>query len=334
MGLFSQIDFKGLKPYLEDPDVTDINCRNQKEVWITSNGLGHHQINIEITPEDIQSIATQVAHRMEKEFNPSHPCLEGDIQDETMDLRVSAIHPYLAVHGTSLALRKVSRNQLLSEDYLIESQYIQKDALRLLHQMVTKGLNILIIGETGSGKTELLKYLACYIPQAELIATIEDSLEFNIQQLHQGASCSAFRVKKGFDYSSVIAMSLRQNVNWILLQEARGEEVNDLLEAMSTGHKVMTTMHAKSATQVAIRVKQMLHRQKESLESIQLRVHSLIDIVICLKKVQTPKLVRYVESITSYDYDEDAHKGLSFELYHHQKGLQQLPDSLVKRLEL
>lgn len=320
--IFDHIDFGVLNDLLVEEDVRDINCMNHNEIWITSNRKGHFLLrDASISDEEIRRIANQVANKMEKEFNPGFPCLEGDIRTKDLDLRVSAIHEELSVNGISLALRKVTRSMILTEQNLVQSHFVTAPALRFLIQAVKGRCNLLFVGETGSGKTEFLKFLASYIPLDHRIVTIEDSLEFNIKQLRPESSCTAFRVRPGFDYSSIIAMALRQNVNWILLQEARGKEVNDLLDAMSTGHTVMTTMHTRGAEEVTTRIKQMLKNENESLDSLEMRVHSLIDLVVHLKKqVDQDGISRYVQQITEYQYDAQERKCYQKTLYRHQSG--------------
>lgn len=319
---FEKIDFGVLSDLLIQEDVRDINCMNHNEIWITSNERGHYRLTDKtIADEEIERIANQVANKMEKEFNPGSPCLEGDIHDDDLDLRVSAIHQDLSVSGIALALRKVSRVPFLTEEYLVQSGFITRPALQFLIRAVKYRCNMLFVGETGSGKTEFLKFLAAYIPVDQRIVTIEDSLEFNIKQLHPEASCTAFRVRPGFDYSAIIAMALRQNVNWILLQEARGREVDDLLDAMSTGHTVLTTMHTRSADTVTTRIKQMLKNDNESMSSLEMRVYSLIDLVIHLKKdIGKNGIQRSVDEIIEYLYDPQTRQCSQKVLYRARTG--------------
>lgn len=326
--VFDNIDFKSLTKYINDKNITDISCRNNNEIWITSNTKGHYRSKIRITKEEIDTIANQVANKMEKEFNPFNPCLEGDIYGSDINLRVSAIHEYLANDGTSLALRKVTKRQLLTKDYLVKSNYCTEEAIDFLIKATKAKANIIIIGETGSGKTELLKFLATHIPNDQVIVTIEDSLEFNIKELNPKASCTAFRVKKDFDYTSIIAMSLRQNVSRLLLQEARGKEVLDLLNAMSTGHSVMTTIHAKGSEGLGIRVKQMLDDDRESLESINMRLYSLVDVVVFLKKRLDDRVYRYIDNITEFSVDLKTNEPINKKIYQKDGKL-----SLSKRMK-
>ena len=89
--IFDKIDFGVLSDLLVQEDIRDINCLNHNEIWVTSNHHGHYRLtDRSIQETEINRIANQVANKMEKEFNPGSPCLEGDIHDADLDLRVSA----------------------------------------------------------------------------------------------------------------------------------------------------------------------------------------------------------------------------------------------------
>jgi len=302
--IFNNVDFSVLQPLLDEAEITDISCKNKSEVWVTSNIRGHYLSDIKINNQEIDRIVNQIANKMHKQFNPSSPSLEGDIQSIDVDYRIAAVHKSLSVNGTCLSIRKVRKTQFLSYDDLISSNYIKKSALESLIFAVKGRANIIILGATGSGKTELLKFLATYIPSDEVIVTIEDSLEFNINKINPKASCNSFRINDNYNYQDIIAMSLRLNVKRILLQEARGEEVKDLIDAMSTGHNVMTTMHARGANVLVTRIMQMLKQTNESFESLKSRVYALVDLVIYIDAINgADGIYRRVDSITELIYD-------------------------------
>lgn len=330
---FNEIDFGILDILLQQADITDIACKNGCEIWVTSNTEGHYRSSMLIQEEEIIRIANQIANKMQKEFNPVHPSLEGDIQKDDVDYRIGCVHRYLSPLGTTLVIRKVRKRCYLTYDKLIEDQTISKVGLELLI-LATKGkANLLFIGETGSGKTELLKFLMTYIPTHEVVVTIEDSMEFNMHGIVPNNSITSFRVRHNFSYSQLISMALRLNVQRILLQEARGVEVNDLIDAMSTGHTVMTTMHARSADHVVSRIMQMTKNPNESYTSLKKRVYALFDLVICLEKKQTDKgIVRKVVAITEFIYNPNLDQCETNKIYDCGKIENHVSQGLTKQL--
>lgn len=330
---FNDVDFGLLESILQQSDVTDVACKNENEIWVTSNSEGHYRSEMLIQESEIIRIANQIANKMQKEFNPVHPSLEGDIQKENVDYRIGCVHRYLSPSGTTLVIRKVRKHCFLTSEQLLTDQTLSKVGLELLI-LATKGkANLVIIGETGSGKTELLKFLMSYIPSHEVVVTIEDSMEFNMHDIVPNNSVTSFRVRQNFSYSTLIGMALRLNVQRILLQEARGVEVNDLIDAMSTGHTVMTTMHARSPEHVASRIMQMIKNPNESYDSLKKRVYSLFDLVVCLEKKQTEAgIVRKVTMITELKYDHTLDKCELVTLYENGKLMNHMSQSLAKQL--
>ncbi|MEG0077038.1 CpaF/VirB11 family protein [Anaerorhabdus sp.] len=330
---FDEINFGILQEFLEQEDVTDVACKNGNEIWITSNCKGHFKSNLLIQEGEVERIANQIANKMQKEFNPSNPSLEGDIQKDQEDYRVGCVHSYLSNEGTTLVIRKVRKKPFLSYEKLIEDEVISKKGLDLLILAVKGKANILVIGETGSGKTEILKFLIPYIPKNEVIVTIEDSMEFNVKNIAPELSCTAFRIRQNFSYSNIIAMTLRLNVQRILLQEARGEEVKDLIDAISTGHCVMTTMHAKSAENVPSRIRQMIRNDNETYDSLKKRVYSLFDLVVHMEKIETKEgIKRKVNCIHEFCYDAMSDTCSLIEVYNNRKMKQMLSNQLTKQI--
>ncbi len=330
---FDHVDFGDLQQFLDYPDVTDVSCKNDGEVWLTSNERGHYLSDVKVYEKEVMRIASQIANKMQKEFNPANPNLEGDIQGKEEDYRVGCVHRHLSPFGTTLVIRKVRKKLFLSYSQLLRDKSISKEALHLLILAVKSGMNMIFIGETGSGKTELLKFLSQYIPKEEVVVTIEDSMEFNLNQLISDLSCTAFHLREGVTYQQIVAMSLRLNVQRILLQEARGEEVDDLLDAMSTGHTVMTTMHARSVETVCSRIKQMLKSSQESYDHLQARVYGLVDLVVFMEKEKTKKGThRKVKQIARYQYFSKENRWECNLVYDYNKKLFPMSSDFIQKL--
>lgn len=303
--IFEKVDLGQLERLLKQDDVRDIVCNPNESIIVTSNEKGTYLLHdLTISQREIVRIANQVANRMEKEFNPSSPFLEGEINKEEFIVRVSAFHNYVCEKGTSLTLRKVTKENILNDEYMIKTKYATQKCLDLLKKYVQHKCNILVIGETGSGKTQLVKWLANFIPDHERIITIEDSMEFQLPLLYPKKNILEIRVRDGMTYSQVIAKCLRQNLQWLLLQEAREKEVDDLLDGMSAGCRVMTTMHTDEDIGVTTRILQMLKLDSSAYASLNHRVHSLVDVVVCVKKIENNGVKRFISSIVEYDYHD------------------------------
>jgi flagellar protein FlaI len=106
-------------------------------------------------------------------------------------------------------------------------------------------MNIVISGETASGKTTLLNALATFIKPDAKVYSVEDTPELNIP--HKIWQRLVTReVGKSADVSmyDLLKAALRSRPNYILIGEIRGKEGYVAFQAMQTGHPVMTTFHS------------------------------------------------------------------------------------------
>ncbi len=110
--------------------------------------------------------------------------------------------------------------------------------------------NIAIVGDTGSGKTTLMKSLCQHIPTEERIITIEDVRELFLprheNKVHLLYSKGGQGVAK-VTPADLIAANMRMRPDRVLLAELRGSEAFDFLKLLTTGHSgSITSYHAES----------------------------------------------------------------------------------------
>ena len=153
--------------------------------------------------------------------------------------RVSMLHQ---LHGIAAVFRVIPENIPTFEELMLPP--IFKSILGLSHGL------ILITGPTGSGKTTTLSAMINYINSlyACNIITIEDPIEFR----HKSKKSIFNQIQVGRDtpdFATALRASLRQDPNVILLGELRDLETMRLaLTAAETGHLVLATLHASSAS--------------------------------------------------------------------------------------
>jgi flagellar protein FlaI len=130
--------------------------------------------------------------------------------------------------------------------------------LALLWIAVQFKRNVLIIGETASGKTTLLNAISLFIPKTSKIVSIEDTREINLPFENWIPAVS--RVGVGINKIGEITLfdllkaSLRQNPDYIIVGEVRGEEANVLFQGMASGHCSFATFHANNVNSVISRL--------------------------------------------------------------------------------
>ena len=163
---FSQIDFGPLKQFLDNDDITDISYDNNGQVWLKSLSKGVYRVeNTGIDNALMEKIAFQCANSMGKSFNMANPFLDA----ESAELRMNFVHDSIAKNGIAVLIRKTPAKIRLQKDKIIAEDYIRLNIHDFLLKCVEGHCNIMVSGETGSGKTEFIKYLAAHTKENEKI---------------------------------------------------------------------------------------------------------------------------------------------------------------------
>jgi len=109
---------------------------------------------------------------------------------------------------------------------------------------------VLICGATGHGKTTTsCSFLADYLNRIGGVAfTVEDPVEYDLEGRHsEHGFCYQIEVKEDHEWAHMLKRSLRWHPRYIFVGELRTPEAaNQLLRAATSGHLVITTMHAGS----------------------------------------------------------------------------------------
>ena len=256
MNLFSHIDFGPLKQYLDDDNVTDISYSNNGQVWLKSLDKGVYRVdNPGIDNTLMEKIAFQCANIMGKVFNMASPFLDS----ESSELRMNFVHDSIARNGIAAVFRKTPAKIRLKKEKIISEKYITENIHDFLIECVKGHCNIIVSGETGSGKTELVKYLASHTNENEKIITIEDTLELHLDRIFPHRDIVSMKTNNVASYSDVLVTCMRQNPKWILLSEVRSAEaVTAVRNSISSGHNSLSTIHADKASNIPHRLYSLL----------------------------------------------------------------------------
>lgn len=293
--VFSQIDFGLLMPLLDDDDVTDISYSNNGQLWIKTLSQGVKPAHIDgLNNEVMEKLAFQCSNVMGKTFNMAHPLLDA----ESAELRLNFVHESIATNGIAVLIRKTPAKIRLNKDKLVKEDYVSLKLHDFLMTCVGGHCNILVSGETGSGKTELVKYLASHIKEDEKIITIEDTLELHLDKIYPTRDIVAMKTNNIASYSDVLVACMRQNPRWILLSEVRSAEaVLAVRNSISSGHNILSTIHSDKASSIPMRLYSLLESSQD-IDQFVKGMHRYIQLGIHVKGFFSKKYNRFQREIT------------------------------------
>ncbi len=293
--VFSQIDFGLLQPLLDNDDITDISYSNGGQLWVKTLSKGVYQIHIEgLTNEVMEKLAFQCSNVMGKTFNMVHPLLDA----ESAELRLNFVHDSIATNGIAVLIRKTPAKIRLKKEKLVEEDYVSLKLHDFLIECVGGHCNILVSGETGSGKTELIKYLASHIKEDEKIITIEDTLELHLDKIYPTRDIVAMKTNNIASYSDVLVACMRQNPRWILLSEVRSAEaVMAVRNSISSGHNILSTIHSDKASSIPMRLYSLLESSQD-IDQFVKGMHRYIQLGVHVKGFYSAKYQRFQREIT------------------------------------
>ena len=146
--------------------------------------------------------------------------------------------------------------------------------------MKPRGL-VIVTGPTGSGKSTTLAAMIQHLNFNETrhIVTIEDPIEY----IYTSIKCAVTQRQLGSDtlsFANALKHILRQDPDVILVGEMRDPDTADaVLTVAETGHFILTTGHAPSATQAIERVIDLFPPHQRHLA--QVRLASLLVAALC-----------------------------------------------------
>ncbi len=292
--IFEQMDFGPLQQYLDNDDVTDISYSNGGQVWLKT--LSHGIFRIENKAVDnnfMEKLAFQCSNVVGHSFNAAHPFLDS----EDAELRMNFIHESIARNGIACVIRKTPAKIRLEKNKILKENYVTEDIHDFLIHCVHGHCNIIVCGETGSGKTEFVKYLASHTRENEKIITVEDTLELHLDRIYPHRDIVAMKTNNVASYSDVLVSCMRQNPKWILLSEVRSAEaVTAARNSISSGHYILSTIHADKAASIPSRMYSLMETSQD-VDQFLKTIHRYIQIGVYIRGYQSKKTQRFVREI-------------------------------------
>ena len=267
---------------MRDPAVTEVMVNGPTEVWVERRGQIERTDVSFGSRQDLREAIDRMLAGSGRRADDSTPIADARLPDGS---RLNVVLPPLAPNGPVVTIRRFRPEGMSLED-LVSEGTIGPALATLFLGAVEGGLNVMISGATGSGKTTTLAALARCIPPSERIVTIEDAAELQLEHPHVvglESRPAGVTARGEVAIRDLVRNALRMRPDRIILGEVRGAEALDLLDALATGHGgSLSTIHASSPAGAIERLTGLVHQAASGLPhaAVEIRIRSSLDLFV------------------------------------------------------
>jgi pilus assembly protein CpaF len=273
-----------LASLVAEPDVTDVLVNGCDRVWVERAGRLERVAPAFASEAELRSFAVRLTNLAGGRLDDACPFADSVLPG---GLRMHAVLHPVSPGGTAVSLR-VPRATSLSLAGLVALGAMPGEALDWLDAILTARLSFLISGAAGSGKTTVLAAALGRIGPAERLVLIEETSE--LRPIHPHVVRLATRAPNvegagGIGLRDLIRQALRMRPDRLVVGEARGAEVLDLLAAFNTGHDGgAATVHANTAAEVPARLEALAATAGMDRAALHSQLGAAISVVLHLRR--------------------------------------------------
>ncbi|MBR9676513.1 type II/IV secretion system ATPase subunit [Candidatus Woesearchaeota archaeon] len=243
-----------IEPLLKDYYIEDIECNGTNfPLYIVHRKFENMRTNVIFKESQrLTDFVEKLAQKSGRYVSYAKPLLDGTLPDGS---RVNATYTDdVTTRGPTFTIRKFTTDPW-TPIHLINFGTADPFMFAYLWLAIEHKFNIVVIGETSSGKTTFLNSIANFIPPEARICSIEDTRELNLAHINwlPAVTREGFGIPNlaGQSYGEITLFDLlketfRQNPDYVIVGELRGEETYVLFQGMASGHPSFGTFHAGS----------------------------------------------------------------------------------------
>lgn len=279
--------FGPLQRHLDDPEVEEIWINSPTQVFVARQGVAE-LTNTVLTQDDVARLVEQMLKSTGRRLDLSTPFVDAMLPDGS---RLHVVIPDITRSNMAVNIRKfIARATHLSD--LVARGMLPTNAATFLDACVRAGLNIVVAGATGAGKTTFLRALTGSVSPLERIVTVEEVFELNLTHRDVVAmQCRGANLEGTGEINlrRLVKESLRMRPDRVIVGEVREAESLDLLLALNSGMPGMATLHANSAREAVTKLTTLplLAGENVTAQFVVPTVAQAIDIVVHIQRDRT-----------------------------------------------
>jgi type IV secretory pathway ATPase VirB11/archaellum biosynthesis ATPase len=265
-------------------------------VYVDHAVFGRCETSIILTARERTALETHMDTFRGYSLDYANPSVKNDFEVSGARLRVSLDLKPVAVNRFCLDVRRLNIPRLSLVDLVAEGALASESAAFLL-AWLGRGLNVTIVGETGTGKTTLLNALDERLDRRLRRIYIEDAVETKdlLARGYHQVKIQVDPFERGQRSSRTKAAEtvkiLHRSPDIVILSEIQSEEHSRaFFQALSSGVRGMQTFHA-SSPEAAV-------RRWESVHGIPAENLSDIGLLVLMSRPEKLGPVRRVERVT------------------------------------
>jgi flagellar protein FlaI len=287
-----------IEPLVRDYFIEDIECNGiQTPVYIIHRAYKNIKTNLKFdTMEGLTSFVEKLAQRCGKYISYANPIMDGTLPDGS---RINATYTQeITSRGPTFTIRKFTKVPW-TPIQLISFRTMSPEMMAYIWLLIQYKCNIIVVGGTASGKTSLLNAISFFIPPEARVVSIEDTRELMLSRENWLPSVARAGMGMGtvgeISMFNLLKSSFRQNPDYVIVGEVRGEEASVLFQGMASGHSSLSTIHADSVDTMIKRLEtppiNLSPTLLNTIDAVAIMTHAIVN------KQETRKLREIVEIV-------------------------------------
>ncbi|PJI10079.1 MULTISPECIES: CpaF family protein [Clostridium] len=289
---------KGVKDYLfgyyilqdliDDDEISDIRVLSYDNVQVKIRGKRFPSKVKFPSKESFDIFFNYIVIKLEGTLDKKNAIQVLSDSTDKFYLRISLSSSFVnSVDNSYISIRKIPKNKLQLEELMIKKNMFDRKIYDYLMERVKAGVNILLCGKGGSGKTTIINALLEKVPYDKAVLIIQESEELHSR--HPNMMFQKKRAKVGendaeYSLGDLTRFAMTEDLDMIVIGEIKGQEALSLFKVIGTGHDGWSSVHANSAEEAVNKLVDYMQEGNAKLSRLSLlKLLAAIDIIIFMK---------------------------------------------------